>query len=99
MEKYMCSRFFIDFPDISAQEGKLCAYLDNHFGAEFEVFLKYILWLLVENFDQILCEFNQICRLKVNIKIFLISKMLINKNQSYNWSIWSNIKKKKKTIL
>lgn len=37
LEKYMCSRFFIDFPEINAQEAKLCAYLDNHFGAEFEV--------------------------------------------------------------
>lgn len=37
MEKYMCSRFFIDFPDISTQEIKLRGYLDNHFGNEDEV--------------------------------------------------------------
>ncbi|CAI4230095.1 unnamed protein product [Auanema sp. JU1783] len=33
LEKYMCSRFFIDFPDVSAQEQKLRNYLDNHFGS------------------------------------------------------------------
>lgn len=31
MEKYMCSRFFIDFSDLSDQEHKLNAYLDCHF--------------------------------------------------------------------
>jgi hypothetical protein len=31
LEKYMCSRFFIDFPDIATQELKLRGYLDNHF--------------------------------------------------------------------
>ena len=37
MEKYMCSRFFIDFSDINTQEMKLRAYLDNHFGSEDQV--------------------------------------------------------------
>lgn len=37
MEKYMCSRFFIDFPDTHMQEIKLRAYLDNHFGNEDQV--------------------------------------------------------------
>ncbi len=31
MEKYMCSRFFIDFSDLNDQEHKLNAYLDCHF--------------------------------------------------------------------
>ncbi len=31
LERYMCSRFFIDFPDIKQQEIKLNAYLRNHF--------------------------------------------------------------------
>uniref|UniRef100_A0A915NI78 polynucleotide adenylyltransferase n=1 Tax=Meloidogyne floridensis TaxID=298350 RepID=A0A915NI78_9BILA len=37
MEKYMCSRFFIDFPDINVQEMKLLNYLQNHFGNEDDV--------------------------------------------------------------
>ena len=31
MERYMCSRFFIDFPDIHTQQAKLENYLYNHF--------------------------------------------------------------------
>lgn len=32
MQRYMCSRFFIDFPDIVEQQRKLEAYLQNHFA-------------------------------------------------------------------
>uniref|UniRef100_A0A1A8AGS3 polynucleotide adenylyltransferase n=1 Tax=Nothobranchius furzeri TaxID=105023 RepID=A0A1A8AGS3_NOTFU len=32
MQRYMCSRFFIDFPDINEQKRKLEAYLQNHFA-------------------------------------------------------------------
>ncbi|KAJ3597416.1 hypothetical protein NHX12_000943 [Muraenolepis orangiensis] len=31
-QRYMCSRFFIDFPDIGQQQRKLEAYLRNHFA-------------------------------------------------------------------
>jgi hypothetical protein len=37
LERYMCSRFFIDFPDIATQEFKLRGFLENHFGNEDEV--------------------------------------------------------------
>ncbi|KAI6227374.1 hypothetical protein M3Y99_01259700 [Aphelenchoides fujianensis] len=42
MERYMCSRFFIDFPDINTQEIKLRGYLDNHFGNEDETKFQYL---------------------------------------------------------
>ncbi|XP_052475339.1 terminal nucleotidyltransferase 5A [Carassius gibelio] len=32
LQRYMCSRFFIDFPDIGEQQRKLEAYLQNHFA-------------------------------------------------------------------
>uniref|UniRef100_A0AAR2IH81 polynucleotide adenylyltransferase n=1 Tax=Pygocentrus nattereri TaxID=42514 RepID=A0AAR2IH81_PYGNA len=32
LQRYMCSRFFIDFPDIGEQQRKLEAYLQNHFN-------------------------------------------------------------------
>ena len=38
----MCSRFFIDFPDINVQENKLRSYLDNHFGNEDQVRLAIV---------------------------------------------------------
>ncbi|XP_075440754.1 terminal nucleotidyltransferase 5B [Ascaphus truei] len=31
MQRYMCSRYFIDFPDIREQQRKLECYLQNHF--------------------------------------------------------------------
>ncbi|CAG0883819.1 unnamed protein product [Cyprideis torosa] len=34
LERYMCSRFFIDFPDIYQQQIKLQRYLANHLGDE-----------------------------------------------------------------
>ncbi|XP_026882384.2 terminal nucleotidyltransferase 5C [Electrophorus electricus] len=34
LERYMCSRFFIDFPDIVEQQRKLDAYLQSHFVGE-----------------------------------------------------------------
>uniref|UniRef100_A0A3Q3KJF4 polynucleotide adenylyltransferase n=1 Tax=Monopterus albus TaxID=43700 RepID=A0A3Q3KJF4_MONAL len=35
LERYMCSRFFIDFPDVSEQQRKIEAYLHCHFiGSE-----------------------------------------------------------------
>lgn len=41
LERYMCSRFFIDFPDISTQTIKLDAYLRNHFWGVEEEPLQY----------------------------------------------------------
>ena len=38
---FRCSRFFIDFSDVSTQEAKLRAYLDNHFGNEDDVSLTF----------------------------------------------------------
>ncbi|XP_059225101.1 uncharacterized protein DDB_G0286591 isoform X1 [Stomoxys calcitrans] len=40
-ERYMCSRFFIDFPDINTQTVKLEAYLRNHFWGVDEEPLQY----------------------------------------------------------
>ncbi|KAI1722362.1 nucleotidyltransferase domain-containing protein [Ditylenchus destructor] len=41
LEKYMCSRFFIDFSDINEQEMKLRGFFDNHFG-EYQMKLHYL---------------------------------------------------------
>nr|XP_029720540.1 terminal nucleotidyltransferase 5C-like [Aedes albopictus] len=41
LERYMCSRFFIDFPDIDQQKIKLESYLRNHFWGEVEEQLQY----------------------------------------------------------
>lgn len=41
LERYMCSRFFIDFPDIATQTVKLESYLRNHFWGVDEEPLQY----------------------------------------------------------
>lgn len=41
LERYMCSRFFIDFPELGQQRAKLEAYLRNHFVGPEEEALKH----------------------------------------------------------
>ena len=41
MERYMCSRFFIDFPELTGQHNKLCKFLDNHFQGKKRQFCGY----------------------------------------------------------
>ncbi|KAF7636209.1 hypothetical protein Mgra_00004468 [Meloidogyne graminicola] len=55
MEKYMCSRFFIDFPDINVQELKLLNYLQNHFGNEDDLKLDYLHKLFCVIRDSTVC--------------------------------------------
>ncbi|CAF1020434.1 unnamed protein product, partial [Didymodactylos carnosus] len=45
MEKYMCSRFFIDYADIQEQEHKLTSYLYSHFNDDDQIVYKYLLQL------------------------------------------------------
>ena len=42
LERYMCSRFFIDFGDIKQQQQKLESYLANHFIGEPNMKYKYL---------------------------------------------------------
>lgn len=45
LEQHMCSRFFIDFNDISHQQKKLISYIDNHFPGEDDLKFQYLLRL------------------------------------------------------
>jgi hypothetical protein len=49
LERYMCSRFFIDFPDIGQQRSKLENYLWNHFVGPEEEALKYQYLMLLHS--------------------------------------------------
>lgn len=49
LERYMCSRFFIDFSDIQQQRGKLESYLWNHFVDSDEESLKYQYLMLLHS--------------------------------------------------
>ncbi|XP_016060610.1 PREDICTED: protein FAM46D [Miniopterus natalensis] len=45
LERYMCSRFFIDFPDIVEQQKKIESYLHNHFIGEEKSKYNYLMTL------------------------------------------------------
>lgn len=45
MEKYMCSRFFIDFSDINVQRVKLANYLNTHFHEDDQMKYDYLMIL------------------------------------------------------
>lgn len=49
MEKYMCSRFFIDFKDIYVQQHTLDGYLNSHCSVEYRYKYLTILHSVVEN--------------------------------------------------
>jgi len=49
LERYMCSRFFIDFSDIGQQRAKLENYLWNHFVSPEEESLKYRYLMLLHS--------------------------------------------------
>ncbi|KAK0084383.1 hypothetical protein PV326_006283 [Microctonus aethiopoides] len=49
LERYMCSRFFIDFSDINQQQAKLENYLWNHFVGLEEESLKYQYLMLLHS--------------------------------------------------
>ena len=46
LERYMCSRFFIDFPDVETQRVKLEHYLADHFNDDTSLRHQYLatLW-------------------------------------------------------
>eukprot|EP00062_Callorhinchus_milii_P000923 gi/632935499/ref/XP_007890286.1/ PREDICTED: protein FAM46A-like [Callorhinchus milii] len=45
LERYMCSRFFIDFPDVSEQQRKIESYLQYHFIGEEKSKYDYLMTL------------------------------------------------------
>uniref|UniRef100_A0A4D5R9T4 polynucleotide adenylyltransferase n=1 Tax=Scolopendra viridis TaxID=118503 RepID=A0A4D5R9T4_SCOVI len=45
LERYMCSRFFIDFSDLNQQQSKLDNYLANHFADEEHLMYEYLMIL------------------------------------------------------
>uniref|UniRef100_A0A8C4Q240 Terminal nucleotidyltransferase 5B n=1 Tax=Eptatretus burgeri TaxID=7764 RepID=A0A8C4Q240_EPTBU len=45
LERYMCSRFFIDFPTLATQAQRLCSYLAAHFPREPELRITFLVAL------------------------------------------------------
>uniref|UniRef100_A0AC35TFM3 Polynucleotide adenylyltransferase n=1 Tax=Rhabditophanes sp. KR3021 TaxID=114890 RepID=A0AC35TFM3_9BILA len=55
LEKYMCSRFFIDFPDIDSQKMKIYQYIDSHFNEHedlnnvVQIYLEYLHDVIIQS--------------------------------------------------
>lgn len=67
MERYMCSRFFIDFSDINQQRQKLEAYLANHFGCDENTKYQYLMTLYRVVDDSTICLMGHERRQTLNL--------------------------------
>ncbi|CAN0227147.1 unnamed protein product [Lampetra planeri] len=80
LERYMCSRFFIDFPDISEQERKLESYLQNHFlgeeGSKYDYLLT--LWGVVN--ESTVCLMGHERRLTLGLITSMAFRVLAEQN-------------------
>lgn len=55
LERYMCSRFFIDFPDLCQQRKKLESYLANHFAGDDQMKYDYLMTLFAVVDESTVC--------------------------------------------
>ena len=42
VKRYMCSRFFIDFPFLTSQHAKIISYIVNHFQSRNELYIHFL---------------------------------------------------------
>jgi len=80
-ERYMCSRFFIDFNDVSQQRQKLEAYLNNHFSDEEELKHEYLLTLYRVVDESTICLMGHERRQTLNLIQQLACQVLIMQEQ------------------
>jgi hypothetical protein len=66
-EKYMCSRFFIDFNDIEAQKYMLITYIASHFKADFYLRYNYLIKLFEIVSKSTVCLMNHERRLTLEL--------------------------------
>ena len=87
MERYMCSRFFIDFPDINQQQGKLENYLYNHFQSSEDQTKYHYLMILYQVVDE-----STLCLMphELRLTLTLIEDMAFQVSQySFFFKIWT----------
>ena len=77
LERYMCSRFFIDFPDIGQQKVKLENYLANHFMGDEALKYDYLMILYSVVDDSTICLMGHERRQTLNLIQQFASQVLI----------------------
>ena len=85
LERYMCSRFFIDFPDIQQQRVKLENYLINHFQCDDPIKYDYLMILYTVVDESTICLMGHERRQTLNLIQQLGSQFLIEQEaKAYN---------------
>jgi terminal nucleotidyltransferase 5A/B len=66
LQRYMCSRFFIDFRDTTTQEQVLVKYVTSHFGRDYDVRYRFLhcLYDVIASNTVSLSGFERICFLR-----------------------------------
>lgn len=80
LERYMCSRFFIDFPDVQEQQRKILSYLKNHFIGEERSKYQYLMTLRRVVDDSTVCLMGHERRQTLNMITILALKVLGEQN-------------------
>lgn len=80
LERYMCSRFFIDFPDILEQQWKLETYLQNHFAEEDRSKYDYLMTLRRVVNESTVCLMGHELRQTLNLISLLALRVLVEQN-------------------
>ncbi|XP_026569034.1 terminal nucleotidyltransferase 5C [Pseudonaja textilis] len=80
LERYMCSRFFIDFPDILEQQRKLETYLQNHFAEEDRSKYDYLMTLRKVVNESTVCLMGHERRQTLNLISLLALRVLVEQN-------------------
>lgn len=81
LERYMCSRFFIDFSDILQQKSKLEAYLANHFSGEDELRYEYLTTLYHVVDESTICLMGHERRQTLNLIHQFACQVLLEQEQ------------------
>ncbi|XP_059832524.1 terminal nucleotidyltransferase 5C-like [Hypanus sabinus] len=80
LERYMCSRFFIDFPEVSEQQRKIESYLRNHFIGEEENKYDYLMTLHQVVNESTVCLMGHERRQTLNMITLLALRVLGEQN-------------------
>ncbi|KAG8430487.1 hypothetical protein GDO86_020512 [Hymenochirus boettgeri] len=80
LERYMCSRFFIDFSDIFEQQRKLESYLQNHFMGEEKSKYDYLMILRKVVNESTVCLMGHERRQTLNLISLLALRVLAEQN-------------------
>lgn len=80
LERYMCSRFFIDFPDVAEQQKKIESYLRNHFIGEEKNKYDYLMTLRGVVNESTVCLMRHERRQTLNMITLMALKVLGEQN-------------------